>query len=240
MSWQLLQPEILRAVDTAVGELLQRAGVPHPPVYPIELARQLGLPVAFDTRQQTRGRHTRLRGRSAIFVKPDDRPERLSWAVAHELGEASVHVVLAHSGRGSAAITSAEREEIANVFASRLLLPTASFVPLAQAVQGSLLELKRHFSTASHELIAWRLLDLPEPSIISVFDQGRLTRRRSNVHATPPGLHPRERECWRDTHVANVPATVKHEGMTVYGWPIHEPGWNREVLRTTLPEEPEW
>ena len=75
------------AVDDAVAELLKRAQITRPPVDALALATRLEIVVAFDHTQYSRGRHNVLSGQSSIFLKPDERPERLQWAAAHELGE---------------------------------------------------------------------------------------------------------------------------------------------------------
>jgi len=53
----LAREEVVEAVDRAVAELLQSAGMEAPPVDAIVLAqRHLGISVCLDRRQQQRGR----------------------------------------------------------------------------------------------------------------------------------------------------------------------------------------
>jgi Zn-dependent peptidase ImmA (M78 family) len=173
-----------------------------------------------------------MAGQPAIFLSPDDRPERLQWAAAHELGEMFACEAFHRAGVEADTSESGLREQAANLFASHLLLPSRSFFDEVRSVAGDLLELKAIFATASHELIAMRLLDLPEPSIVTIFDQGKVTRRRSSTTSHAPQLQQAERECWTDIHHYNHPSERSTDDFTVQGWPVHEPGWKREILRT--------
>jgi hypothetical protein len=85
------------------------------------------------------------------------------------------------------------REPVANLLASRILLPSRWFCVDVTRLWGDLLQLKSIHSTASHELIAYRMLDLPDAGIITVFNQGQPSRRRANGFVPAPGLHPLER-----------------------------------------------
>ena len=218
------------ALDEVAADLLSQAGVNSPPVDALILAERLQIAVVFDADQQGRARHKRLAGASSIFLNPDDRPERLQWAAAHELGEVVAHRVAARAGAGDD-LSPGLREQIANQIASRLLLPRAWFAADAQRLDGDVLELKSLYRTASHELIAWRLLDLPEPSIVTIFDRGCMTRRRSNLDGQSPPLSPMERACWRQVHHSGKPLEQSIGAVRVQGWPVHEPHWTREILR---------
>lgn len=217
-------------LDDVAADVLEQAGIAGPPVDALLVAERLKILVVFDAAQQGRARHKKLGGSSSIFLKPDERPERLQWAAAHELGEVFAHRVaepvdLHGSGTGA-------REQIASQIASRLLLPRGWFFTDAQLLDGDLFELKKRYSTASHELIAWRLLDLPQPSIVSIFDQGRLMRRRAQPGGQSPPLSPIERACWRQVHQTGEPLQQAVGSLRVQAWPVHEPHWRREILRT--------
>ena len=220
------------AVDDVVAELLKRAQMTKPPVDALALATRLEILGAFDHTQYSRGRHKVLAGQSSIFLKPDERPERLQWAAAHELGEVIAWQVFEHLRNPDEEISPPQREDVANLFASRLMLPSQWFFDDVRRLHADILALKHFYRTASHELIAYRLLDLPEPTIITVFDHGRLTRRRSNLHERFPRLQAVERDCWSEVRRQNRPVEIHQHGLTVQGWPIHETTWKREILRT--------
>jgi IrrE N-terminal-like domain len=245
--------QLARLIDSAAATLLRRAGILHPPIDPIDVARRLGFDVVWDANLCARGRFTRVGRRESIFLRPDERPERFYWAAAHELGESCAWKILREltqessvREKSSAAQAPAApddwpdpelREQIANLFAARLLLPAKWFLASARDCRCDLLGLKRIYSTVSHELIAWRLLDLNELAVVSIFDQGRLSRRRGNLlgDCPPPPLE-FELGCWRAARESTRPVE-RHEGnVRVQVWPVYEPGWRREIIRTTFVE----
>src|SRR5262245_25569322 len=153
MSDDLSPEEIHDAVDRAVAELLDDAGVTAPPVDTLALAqRHLGL---------------------VVRLKPDLTPEQRQYAVAQEIGRVGRDDLLERLG-----LDPQERRpglqgaSLVNLFADRLLLPTPWFRDEARASGFDLLALKEVFATASHEAIAWRMLDLDDPSVITVVDNG--------------------------------------------------------------------
>jgi len=218
------------ACDGVVAKLLDAAGITAPPVDALLIAQRLEWPVVWDRGQAGRARIHHLDGRPTLFVSPEHRPERLQWAVAHEIGEASAWPVCRDLGIAADELLPRQREELANQFAQRLLLPTAWF----GASDNDLFALKARFATASHELIAWRWLDRAEPTIVTVFDHGELTRRRCNFAARTPAMLPKERECAAEArdHRTVADRTWPHGRCTA--WAVHEPGWQREILRTTV------
>jgi hypothetical protein len=217
--------------------VLAECGIDEPPVDAFDVARILEAPVTYDAGQTARGRVKRLSGRPSIFLRPDERPERLQWAVAHELGESLAHRVFLSTGRDVDEAAPRVREAAASEFASRLLLPRDWFLRDARLLDGDVLQLKRHYATASHELILMGLLRLPELTLATVFDHGQLTRRRGNGQLAPPPLLPAERAVCGRVRDTGLPAEITAQGVRVQGWPIHEPGWKRELLRTTAVEE---
>ncbi len=227
------------ALDEVAEELLDRAEFSAPPVDCLVVAERLGIVVAYDATLRGRGRHKMLAGRSAILIRPDERPERLQWAVAHELGEAFAWQVYDQSASAAERDQPELRESIANLMASRLLLPSRWFFDDARRCGWDLRQLKRVYKTASHELIAHRYLDGEEPTLISLFDQGRLVRRTSNFRARPPRLARVERDCWSEVHRRNQSTECRQQSLIVQGWPVHEPGWRRELLRTTFAWDPD-
>lgn len=232
--------QIAAALDTCAREVLEETEVTAPPVDAIALARRLELQVARDTNMDVRARFVKLprAGQGAIFLAEDSRPERLQWATAHEIGEFLAHRVVQLLELDLVDLPESAREWIANRLAGCLLLPRQWFAVDGRSADWDLLDLKSIYRTASHELIARRMLEMNPPVIISLFDQGQLQWRKSNA-LRPTGLVPAERDTWQVVHEANRPA--RHETVAlppgVYDvrcWPIHEPGWRREIIRTEL------
>ncbi len=238
MLGELTQEEFSATLDDIVGELLERGAIVEPPVNALQLAERLGLTVAWDTRQAGRGRLVRLstpRGGEAqpsIFVRPDPRRERLQWAVAHEIGETQAWQVFDRLGIDPREAQPAARESVANQLASRLLLPCDWFGWAAREADWDLLVLKQQFATASHELIARRMLDFPPRVIVTVMDQGRRTFRRGNLGGRVPPMLPAEQAAWGIAQQHGEIADQTDDLARVRVWPIHEAQWRREILRT--------
>lgn len=232
--------EYTAALDAVALDVLHEAGVEHPPVDALAIARALDVQVAWDDAQPGRARCVRLQGfngrpaRSTILLRPDPRPERRQWAMAHEIGEQVAHRVFAALAVDPRLAPPNAREAVANHLAGRLLLPWAWFAADASACAWDLVALKGLYCTASHELIARRMLELPPPVIISIFDQEQLSLRLSNVPGSVPPLSAAERECWQTVHERNEPHETVSGTQLIQGWPVHEAGWKREILRTEV------
>ena len=252
--------EQLRQVLEAVArEILREAAVARPPVDAFHVAERLGLIIARDRpvadgAEQPRARFVRLaagnglaqplmsdrhEGQGAILLADDPRRERRQWAVGHEIGESRAYRVFGELGVDPREAPPAAREEIANRLANSLLLPRDWFLRDGVGVDWDLFDLKSIYATASHELIARRMLDMPPPVIVTVADQGRCVWRRGNGLARTPPLTPPERAAWIAAHDGGQPAACDRselpEGVDdVRAWPIHEPGWRREIVRTEV------
>jgi hypothetical protein len=234
---ELTREELAAGLDRVVEAILAEAGVRSPPVDALSMAQTLGLVVALDDRQEGRARYVRLgerwaaRSRATILLRPEPRFERRQWAVAHEIGEHIAHRVFNQWGSDPRETAANAREQVANWLAGRLLLPTLWFAADAAACQWDLLALKARYRTASHELIARRMLECRPAVVISIFDQRRLSFRRSNVSGRVPPPSPAEIECWNGVHERCRPLRTRQGPSLIQGWPIHEEGWQREILR---------
>lgn len=224
------------AIDRVVGDLLESSGIATSPVDAIRLAAALSVTVAIVRDQPERGRIKRLAGSPSIFLRPEDRPERLQWAAAHELGEAVAFRICQEAGVAADDLPPGGREELANEFAGRLLVPQR-WIERACRNEIDLQQLKLQFKTASHELIAFRLLALSTAAVVTMCDQGRVSRRLGNRHFAPPPLLPVELECLFAMRQTREPCRFTVDGVAVQGWPVYEGDWRREFLRTTSLEE---
>jgi hypothetical protein len=252
--------QIRQVLEGVAREILFEADVSEPRVDAFHVAAQLGLIVARDRPlsaglEQPRARFVRLgssdrlpqangadEGRpnqGTILLADDPRLERRQWAVAHEIGESRAYRVFAELGVDPREAPTAAREAVANRLASSLLLPRDWFIRDGVHVDWDLFDLKAIYATASHELIARRMLEMPPPVIVTLADQGRCVWRRSNgLPRTPPLTSP-ERAAWTAAHDGGQPAQCEPgelpDGIDdVRAWPIHEPGWRREIIRTEL------
>jgi hypothetical protein len=235
--------QIREAVERAARETLAEGDWHAPPVDAEALARRLGMTVSRDAvGAATRARFARLggaAGQGAIFVAEEPRLERRQWAVAHEIGESVAWRVFAELRVGAADAGERAREDVANRLAGCLLLPREWFAADGAAVDWDLIELKARYATASHELVARRMLEMRPAVIVTLFDQGRAVWRRSNVLHRAPPLTPAERDAWAAAHATGQAAACERselpEGVEdVRAWPVHEEGWKREIVRTAL------
>ncbi|HZZ73573.1 MAG TPA: ImmA/IrrE family metallo-endopeptidase [Pirellulales bacterium] len=233
--------EFEAALDATVAQIFSATGVAGPPIDAQQIARALTLTVAWDARLAGRARIVQWQTgegfHGSILLRPEPRPERRQWAIAHEIGEAAAEQVfrlLAADPRDAPAAT---RERIANQLAGRILLPSDWFFEAGAACDWDLLELKRVFATASHELIARRMLDRSAALTMTVFDHGARTWRRSPFGRAGQGVSFLEQACWRAAHERAEPAERQDDSMRVRAWPIHEPNWKREILQTEFASE---
>lgn len=234
---ELTRLEFAAALDAASAEVLAELPIIEPPVDAIALARRLGLSLAWDDTQPGRGRIVRRhaaasRSLGSILLRHDPRRERLQWTVAHEIGETLAAGVFARLGVDPREAPSGAREMVANHLAGRILLPSNWFDSDARDLCWQLPALKQRYSTASHELIARRMLDCSPPIAITIFDNGRRSFRRGNLPGRLPPLAPLEQAAWRVAHETGQQAEYDEFHCRVQAWPIHEAEWKREILRT--------
>lgn len=233
--------EFSACLDAVVGEFLAAADWQAPPVDALELARRGGMPVAVDTRLAGRARTVHLSTarnaqQASILLRPEPRAERRQWAVAHEIGEQLAAQVFDRINASPEEAGPGARERVANLLAGRLLLPSGWFDVDARDCGWELPELKARYATASHELIARRMLDFASPVIITVMDQGTQHWRKSNQPGRVPPLTPIEAASWRQVHESGRAIAVADHDLRVQVWPVHEPEWRREILRTEWPD----
>jgi hypothetical protein len=234
--------ELSAGLDSVVEEILAQCGCEGPPVDAFELAQSLGIAIARDDCQEGRARYVRLRDRNAlkpkaaILLRSDPRLERLQWAVAHEIGEHVACRVFHRLGIDPRESDPRAREQIANQLAGRLLIPSLWFDRDGASFGWDLLTLKRRYRTASHEMIARRMLECRPRVIITIFDQGRITFRRWNFPGRIPPPSPTETALWRSVHENNEPLEKTVGLCRIQCWPVHEDDWRREIMRMEVAE----
>ena len=184
--------------DAVAGRIVEAVDWRNEPIDCLRLARRLGVEVAYDNRQAGRGRIVQLGGGVAptaesILLRPEPRPERVQWAVAHELGEkfaCDVFLALGVDPREAPARRDGRqpvgRTDFAAQRAVRQRCPSLRLGSVP--AQG-------RWSTASHELVARRMLDFEPWIVITVFDNGRPTFRGANRYRRKPPLEPGEIQC---------------------------------------------
>jgi hypothetical protein len=224
---ELMREDVTAAADAVIEELFEAARVTTHPVDAVALARHLGLVL---TAEQT------SRGRGAGSLRPVPLAERLQWTAAQEVAVRLRPRFLTRLGLAEEGPRPLFAESPTNLLALRLLLPTAWFTASARACGYDVLELHEQYNTASPSQVGWRLLDLAEPCVISVIDNGSVSQRRSNTWRVPRSLTPAEAECQRYIHHYSRSRRVRSHGWDVHGWPIHQVDWKREILRGVIEE----
>jgi hypothetical protein len=91
-------------------------------------------------------------------------------------------------------------------------------------------------------MIARRMLEMPPPVILTLADQGKKVWRKSNCHLRTPPMTPPEIDAWKIAHERGEAARCDTRGLPegiddVRAWPVHEPDWRREIVRTALIEQ---
>jgi Zn-dependent peptidase ImmA (M78 family) len=244
---EIPEEQVRAAVERVALDVLDEGDVHSPPVDMAVLAERLGIVVARDGVSDTRARFVRLGGISAggqatIYLADEPRPERRQWAVAHEIGESQAYRVFQELGVNPIDGPPAAREAVANRLAGCLLLPREWFIADGSVLEWDLYELKARYATASHEMVCRRMLEMPPPVIVTLFDQGKQQWRKSNRHIRTPPMTPPEIDAWKVAHEHATAARCEQgelpEGIEdVRAWPVHEPHWRREIIRTALTDE---
>jgi hypothetical protein len=171
----------------------------------------------------------------------NDRFERRQFAVAHEIGEFAAVRLFDRLAINPRVVPQGTREQVANALAGRLLLPGRWLRMAGLENDWDLLELRERFWTASHELVARRMLDMPVSVVMTVFDQGSVAWRRSNFGPIT-SLSTCEHDAWRECHhwSQTTNSADSELGVTVRCWPVHEPDWRREIMRTEVAIDDCW
>jgi hypothetical protein len=224
MMEDLTREDLLAAVDAVIADLLEAARVHQPPVDAVTLARRhLGIAMPAEAGRQGGSNSTS--------------PERRQWNTAQEIGATLKPRILEWLGIPREDKRALTGESVSTLFAFRLLLPTPWFIEAARGCEYDLPALQEQFSTASSEVIALRLLDLDEPCIITIHDNGSIVRRKGNAYRPPKTLARAERECLEQVCEYSRPYTTSADGWRVQGWPVHTVDWRREILRSVVDEE---
>jgi hypothetical protein len=230
--------DVLQAVDHMVLDLLDGASVSEPPVDAVALARHLGLVLPHDPQAAQRGRSPRAGSRKQAVLRAEPTEERRQWAAAAEIGLHLRADLLRRLDVDPDQPRALAGASLPNLFADRLLVPQHWLRADGPGMGYDLFWLKEErFATAGHELIAWRLLDLEEPCIITVVDNGHVQRRRSNAWRITRALSVPERICQDQVHRYSRARGLNSGGWSVQGWPIHSADWKREILRSVADEE---
>jgi hypothetical protein len=230
------QEELVEAIDRLVNGLIERAGVVKAPVNALEIAENhLGIPIQVvdPIEEDERGR-PRPRSRplgSGIVLTPTMTEEQQQKAAAEGIARALLPEVL----RKLDVVPGSESKQLSahlrGLVVARLLVPNGLLRAALRECRYDLLALKGVFSTASCETIALRLLDLDEPCVIAIVDDGIVAIRRANRFAVTRKLEAAEQKCLDRVMELDLPYRVREGDWTVQGWPVPARTIRRIILR---------
>jgi predicted transcriptional regulator len=230
------QEELVEAIDRLVAGLLERAGVTSPPVNALALAENhLGIPVEWvEPAEEDESGRRRPRARPSgggIALTTDMTDEQQQRAAADGIARLllpdifhKVGVVLGSESKQFAA-------HVRGLAIARILVPTRMLRAAMRECKYDIPALHKTFSTASMEAVAARLLDLDEPCVIAVVDDGVVASRRGNRMPATRRLEAAEQECLDRVMELDLPHRARVGEWTAWGWPVPNRPFRRIILR---------
>jgi hypothetical protein len=234
--------ELIEAVERLVNGLLERAGVTTPPVEALRIAEEhLGIPVEF-VEPAEEDEHGRRRPRarpkgSGIFLSPEMTPEQRNKAAAEGIARTLLPDILRKLGIPLGSEEKALSTHVRGLVVPRILIPTRLLRAALRECKYDVPALKKVFATASTEAVALRLLDLDEPCVISIIDDGVVALRRSNRFVAPKTLEAAERTCQAKVAELELPHRVRQGEWTAQGWPVPDRPFQRIILRSVRDDD---
>jgi hypothetical protein len=227
--------DLVDAVERLVAGLLERAGIPEPPVDALRIAEDhLGIPVTIaapDEDERGRPRAPTRRPGEGIVVSANASEEGRHSLAAQGIARALLPDLLRKFGIEPGTEEKQASSYIRGLIASRILVPTKLLRTSLRSCKYDLTALKRAFRTAGYETIALRLLDLDDPCVIAIVDDGVVTLRRGNAMPVSKKLTPAEEACLSRVMEQELPDTQRQAGWRVQGWPAPHPAFRRVILR---------
>ena len=224
------QDDLFDAIDRLLVQLLERAGVNAPPVDALRLAEDhLGIPVEYaepDDEDRPRRRQS-----SGIVLTPNMSREQEQTAAARAIAGSLIPDLFRKLDIPLVDENKQVQTQFRGLIVARLLVPSRMLRTAQRACKSDVAALKEVFSTASMETIALRLLDLDQPCVVSVVDDGVVAVRRGNALPVNKKLLAQEEQCARRVMELDLPHQVRGEGWTVQGWPVPDRPFRRVVLR---------
>jgi hypothetical protein len=218
-----------------VAGLLERAGVTAPPVDALAIAEHhLGIPVDWVEQaedDESGRRRPRQQSGNGLVLTPDMSSEQCQRLAANRIARLLLPAVLRKvdvlPGTESKILTT----HILGLVAARVLIPTRQLRLALRECKYDVAALHAVFRTATIEAVAARLLDLDEPSVIAVVDDGIVASRRGNRFPAGRKLTNAEQECVDRISEHELPHRVRADGWTAWGWPVAGRAFRRILLR---------
>jgi predicted transcriptional regulator len=230
------QDDLSDAIDRLVAQLLERAGVAEPPVDALRLAEDhIGIPVEYAEPEEDEDgrprRQARRPGGMGLVLSPDMTDEQQQAAAAHAVARTLLPDLLRKLDITPGTESKQAAAHFRGLIAARLLVPTRMLRSALRSCKYDVPALKGVFATAAFEAVALRLLDLDDPCVIAVVDDGVVAVRRGNREPASRKLTPAEQACLDRVMELDEPQRVRAGGWTAQGWPVPDRPFRRVVLR---------
>jgi hypothetical protein len=231
--------ELYDTVDRAVVKLLEAGRVVQPPIPAVRLIQELfhytireeeeedDSPKQYGDRPKPRPRP-----REIVFKSTQSETAKQSLA-ARAIAKEMVPDILKTLGVVVGTEQKSATNQLVGLIAPRLVLPTKWFTLAARRANNDLLKLREAFEPTAYEWIAVRLLELEDPCVIAIVDDGSVSSRKSNFAQLNKKLTEAEERCAAKVQESEEPQTVRWDGWTSRGWPTPSGPFNRIILRST-------
>ena len=234
------QEELFEAIDRLIAGMLERAGVTTPPVDALAIAEHhLGIPVEevdpVEEEEESGRRRPRVRQpASGIVLSPAMSDVQRQRVAADGIARVLFSDILRKLGVTPGSESKQFAAQIRSLTVPRLLVPTRLLRSALRDCKYDVLALQAVFTTASIETVALRLLDLDDPCVITVVDDGVVAVKRSNRWPVKKKLEAAEQECVDRIMELDLPQRTRAAGWTVHGWPVPDRPFRRILLRSVL------
>ena len=230
------QEELVEAIDRLVVGLLERAGVVSPPVDALQIAEHhLGIPVEWvepaEEDESGRRRPRAQQSGGGITLTTDMTTEQRQRAAADGIARLLLPDIVRKVGVALGSESKQFATHVRGLTIARVHVPTRMLRAAMRACKYDIPALHKAFSTASMEAVAARLLDLDEPCVIAVVDDGVVASRRGNRMPAARKLTDAEQECVDRAMELDLPHRARVGEWTAWGWPVPNRPFRRIILR---------
>ena len=230
------QEELVDAIDRLVAGMLERAGANTPPVNALSVAEHhLGIPVeVVEPAEEDESGRRRPRARASgggITLTTDMNDEQRQRAAADGIARLLLPDIYRKVGVVAGSESKQFTAHVRGLTVARVLIPAKLLRAALRDCKYDVPELHKRFSTASMEAVAARLLDLDDPCVIAIVDDGVVASRRSNRMPVNRKLEGAEQECVDRVTDLDLPHRARIGEWTAWGWPVANRPFRRIILR---------
>ena len=230
------QEELVDAIDRLVAGMLERAGANTPPVDALSIAEHhLGIPVEIvEPAEEDESGRRRPRSRPSgggITLTTDMSAEQQQRAAADGIARLLLPEIYRKVGVVAGSESKQFTSHVRGLTVARVLIPGKLLRAALRDCKYDVPELHKRFSTASMEAVAARLLDLDDPCVIALVDDGVVASRRSNRMPVNRKLEDAEQECVDRVTELDLPHRARIGEWTAWGWPVPNRPFRRIILR---------